>query len=54
MEKQNLYRVRLHGKTTILVKASQEQLEKLWKEDKIIEYDLAKACSIKELEAYLQ
>jgi hypothetical protein len=43
----NLWRVRTNGGDTVIVKGKQEELERLWKENKIEEYDPLKYFTIK-------
>ena len=44
-----LFVVRTNGRENILVKAEQDDLERLFREDKIVEYTLATIYKLKEI-----
>jgi hypothetical protein len=50
MRMKQLFNVLVNGRTPILVKAEAEELEQLVKENKIIEYTLAKVYILKSIE----
>lgn len=47
--RQQLYQVRTNNNSTVIVKARQEDLEKLYQEDKIKEYGLLKVYKVAEV-----